>query len=468
MRRPGTPSPRRHAAPRAPRPIAAHRWLPLLALLALLALPACREDRPPAPTAAAPTAAEPATPAPTAAPPGALARTPPPPTLPADPTLAPALAAVERHPTAATWVELGRAWVRTARRAQREALYDQVDDAARAALALDPKSAQARHLRGLVLTTRHRFTELRALAEQLTRDDPADDAAWALLADAALALGDHTTTERALDRLLDLRPALPAYARAAWLRWLHGDIDGSLQMWTEALRAAGHQDPEPRAWTLTEAGHVEWNRGRLDAAARLYAAALTHLPDHAGALFGRARVHLARGDARAAATDLAASAAARPAEITLEWQALALRAAGDTTAADALDHKLAQAGPFDDDRTIALYLAHRRLDPARAVERARRDFQVRQDLYAHDALGFALYRAGQLDDAARHLEAATRYGTPDPMLHAHRGLIAAARGRHDEAREHLDRAWAQNPHAHPLLMAEVAAARAALPAPATR
>ncbi|MEZ4432089.1 MAG: tetratricopeptide repeat protein [bacterium] len=319
-----------------------------------------------------------------------------------------------------------------------------------------------------MLTTRHRFTELRALAEQLTADNPADDAAWALLADAALALGDHATTERALDRLLDLRPALPAFTRAAWLRWLHGDVDGSLQMWSEALRAAGHQDPEPRAWTLTEAGHVEWHRGRLDAAAALYEQALALLPDHAGALFGRGRVRLARGEARAAAADLTASAAARPAELTTEWQALALRAAGDAAAADALDRKLAEAGPFDDDRTIALYLAHRRLDPARAVERARRDFASRQDLYSHDALGFALYRAGQLDEAARHLEAATRYGTPDPMLHAHRGLVAAARGRVDEAREHLDRAWAHNPHAHPLLMAEVAAARAALPAPTDR
>lgn len=425
-------------------------------LLAALAAPACRSDAPPPQRPPQQPPSQPQTQ------PGDLARRPPPDGLPQDPTLTAALTAATRNPTAATYTTLGRAWVRTARLAQREDLYPRVEDAARAALALDPNSAQARHLLGLVLTVAHRFAELRTLADQMTTADPTDDAAWALLADATLALGDHPATERALDRLLELRPALPAFTRVAWLRWLHGDIDGSLQMWTEAIRASGPQDPEPHAWTLTEAAHVEWHRGALDAAAALYAQALAVHPTHAAALFGRARIHLARGDARAAATDFAAAHHARPAEATAEWHALALRAAGDTAAADAIDARLAQSGPFDDDRSIALYLAHRALKPEVALARARQDFADRQDLYAHDTLGFALYRAGQLDLAAKHLETATRFGTPDAMLHAHRGLIALARGRRDEARTHLDRAWALNPFTHPLLMAEVATARAAL------
>lgn len=404
-------------------------------------------------------AAAPAPPSPSTAA-GALARRAPPGDLTTDPSLAPALAAIERTPKrVASWVELGRAWVLTARLAQREELYDRVEDAARAALALDASSAEARHLLGLVLRTRHRFAELRTLAAQMTTATPSDDSAWGLLADATLALGDYDATAAALDRMLDLRPALPAYSRAAWLRWLHGDADGALEMWREALGSMGPRAREGRAWTLTEMGHVEWNRGRLDAAAKLYTTALVALPTHAGALFGRGRVELARGNAKAAVEALAASSAARPMEQTTEWHALALRAAGDTAAADALDAPLAAAGAFDDDRSVALYLATRSLTPAVAVTRARQDFAERQGIYAHDALGWALYRAGELDAAADHLTKATRLGTPDPLLHAHRGLIAAARGQDDEARTHLDRALALNPHAHPLVMAEVKAAR---------
>lgn len=371
--------------------------------------------------------------------------------------------AVKARPDqAAGWVELGRAWLRAARLAQNEALFSRVEAAARRAMALDPGQRQARHLLGLVLRQQHRFADLRTLAEELARTQPDDDLAWGLLADAALALGDLRAVERALDRMLDVRPALPSFSRAAWLRWLHNDVDGALSMWNEAARAGGQNDPEPLAWCLSEAGDVEWHRGRLDAAERLYAAALQRVPTYAGALLGLGRVALARGQAPAAVKSIAAAYAARPSEIAAEWHAMALRAAGDTAAAEAIEQKLAAASAFDDARSIALYLAHRKLKPQVAVERARADFAERQDLYAHDALGWALFRAGDLEAAEPHLSQATRLDTPDAMLHAHRGLLALARGQTAVARRHLDRAWALNRHAHPVLMAEVAAARATL------
>lgn len=425
-----------------------------LALAAALTLPCsgCTRDAP-APDAGAPDAA--------VAP--SIALTPPPPGAPAAPELPARIAAVRAAPERADgWVELGRAWIRTARLAQREDLYRRADACADEALRRAPDHRQARHLRAMVHRVGHRFAEVKAIAEALVASDPTDDTAWALLADAAVALGDLPGAERAIDRLLALRPAMPAFSRAAWLRWLHGDVPGALEMWGEALRAGGRQDPEPRAWALSEIGHLQWHRGELGPARAAYDLALKALPTHAGALFGRGRVKLAEGDPAGAAKDFAASSAARVSEATTEWHALALRSAGRPAEADALDAKLDAAGAFDDPRTIALYLAHRARDPKRAVERARADFATRQDIYAHDALGFALLRAGDLAGAAKHLEEATRHGTPDAMLLAHRGLLEHARGDTAAAREWLDRAWQLNRHVHPRLMAEVATARAAL------
>lgn len=382
---------------------------------------------------------------------------------PQAPELAQRIAEVRELPQRAdSWVGLGRAWVRTARLAQREDLYRKAEAAAAEALRLAPDHRAARHLQAMVHRVGHRFAEVRRIAEALVKSDPRDDTAWGLLADAALALGDMPAAEAAIDRMLDQRPALPAFSRAAWLRWLHGDVDGALQMWGEALKGSGPTDPEPRAFVLSEIGHLHWHRMRFDAAAEAYDLALKALPDHAGALFGRGRLALAKGDAEAAVEAFAASNRARLSEQTAEWHAMALRAAGRTAEGEAIDRKLSSAGSFDDPRSVALYLSHRGLDPQRAVERARADFAERQDLYAHDALGFALLRAGDLDGAARHLEQATRFGTPDAMLLAHRGLLEKARGRDAEARQWLDRAWALNRHVHPRLMVEVAAARAAL------
>ncbi len=418
----------------------------------------CRPDDPPPPR-----------PAPPVAQPAAAATSPalqmPPSAVPTAPELAERIAEVRALPDRAdSWVTLGQAWVRTARLAQQEALYRRAEAAASEALKRQPGHAGALHLQAMVHRVGHRFAEVKRVAADLVRRDPRDDTAWGLLADAALALGDMPTVERAIDRMLDLRPALPAFSRAAWLRWLHGDVDGALEMWGEALKSSGRTDPEPRAYVLTEIGHLQWHRGRLDAAVEAYDLALTALPQHAGALLGRGRVKLARKDAAGAIADFEASNRARLAEQTAEWHGMALRAAGRTAEAEAVDGKLADAGAFDDPRSIALYLNHRGLTPAVALARARTDFAQRQDIYAHDALGFALLRAGDLDAAARHLTEATRWGTPDAMLLAHRGLLEKARGRPDDARVWLDRAWALNRHVHPRLMVEVAAARAALAA----
>ncbi len=436
-----------------------HRRRPRIvvpAAVGLTLLGGCRSEPPPPP-------APDASPAAPAAETPAL--TPPPAGTPTAPELAARIAAARALPERADgWVDLGRAWIRTARLAQREDLYRRADAAAAEALKRRPGHPQALHIRALVHRVGHRFAEVRRIAETLTAADPKDTAAWGLLADAALALGDMPAAEAAIDRMLQQRPALPAFSRAAWLRWLHGDIDGALQMWGEALRASGRTDPEPRAFVLSEIGHLHWHRARLDDAEAAYRAALKTLPEHAGALFGLGRVQLARGDAAGAAQTFAASNTARLSEQTAEWRALALRAAGQTAEADALDAKLAAAGAFDDPRSIALYLAHRAIEPQTAVEKARADFEQRQGVYAHDALGFALLRAGDLDAAARHLEAATAHGTPDATLMAHRGLLEKARGRDAEARKWLDRAWTLNRHAHPRLMAEVAAARGAAPA----
>ena len=44
---------------------------------------------------------------------------------------------------------------------------------------------------------------------------------------ATLELGDVEASTKAVQRMLDLKPSLPSYGRAAHLRWLLGDTAGA-------------------------------------------------------------------------------------------------------------------------------------------------------------------------------------------------------------------------------------------------
>jgi len=107
-------------------------------------------------------------------------------------------------------------------------------------------------------------------------------------------------------------------------------------------------------------------------------------------------------------------------------------------------------------RELAYFYADHDLKLDAALELARRELTVRQDVYAHDLLAWTLFKTGHHDEAQAAMGEALRLGTQDARLLFHAGMIAHARGDHAAARSHLERALRLNPHFH-LLHAEVAA-----------
>ena len=98
--------------------------------------------------------------------------------------------------------------------------------------------------------------------------------------------------------------------------------------------------------------------------------------------------------------------------------------------------------------------SHRVFDPVehrQALDLAAGEFKIRQDIYGHDALAWALYRDGKLDAALAHIVSALRFKTTDARLYFHAGMIYAALGRNDLARTMLKRALAINPRFQPIL-----------------
>lgn len=362
---------------------------------------------------------------------------------PADRAIADLQARLRRDPRSPeTWVELGRAWVRKARESSNPGHYRSAADAADAALELAPGDRRATALRGLVLLDAHRFDEARRLAAELLDRDAGDLSALGILSDALLELGRFEEASAAAQRMVDLKPSLPAYARASHLLWLQADVEGALEAARLAVDAAG--ESEPRAWVLVQAAMILWHRGDVTGADAELDRALSFMPGYAPALAAKGRVALSRADFRAGASWLERAFGAAPLAETAWLLGDARQGLGDERGAREAYGQVVRAGQSDR-RTLALFYATKGQEPALALRLAEAERAQRGDAYTEDALAWALFRAGRLEEARAASDRARRLGTPDARLLYHAGAIRVAMGDGRAGRELVRAGLRMNP-----------------------
>ncbi|MET0385170.1 MAG: tetratricopeptide repeat protein [Polyangiales bacterium] len=329
----------------------------------------------------------------------------------------------------AAWVAAGDAWVLLARARSQPQLFAAADDCAAQALERAPQHAPAQRLRGLVWMNAHRFAEARDLARELVARDPSDSLSWGTLSDAELELGNLSAATEAGQMMLDQKPSLLSYGRAAHLRWLSGDRSGANALYKLAI-AAGRQQPdrEPSAWMLVQAAWVFWHERDYVGAQRGFELALSELPRYAPALEGLGRAALARHQPAEAVRWLERAQALHPLAETAWRLGDAYAAIGDNAAAARAYREVVQLGQHDP-RTLSLFYATRGEQAAEAQRLAELAFRERQDIYSKDALAFASYRSGQRATATRLAREIMESGIPDSQVRERARLILVEPGR---------------------------------------
>jgi tetratricopeptide (TPR) repeat protein len=448
------------------------RTLLLTALCLLtLTLPACRDASPTPsapPIASAPAAAAPAaTLAPTMSlgEARALALAAPTGDGPIDADLRREQAAAEKHPARLDlWVLIGHSWMQKARADADPGAILHAEAAAALVLATAPDHAQARHLYAMVLVDDHRFTEARDLSRAVLANAPDAVLAWGTLSDALLELGDFAGAVDAAQAMVDLKPGLPSYARAAWLRWVGGDIEGARTSYRLAFSAgAGARDREPTSWVLVEAAETFRLAGDLDGADAGYDLALAHVPGYPPALAGKARVMLARGDAEAAVPLLERSLAARRSVDTAALLAAAQALAGDFAGAQAARARAVAIGERGDALGLSRFYSDRGEATAEALRLAEAEARTRGGVATQDALAWALYRAGRFAQARAASDEAIAHGTRDPRLLYHAGAIRVAQGEVAAGRALVEEALELAPGFDPVAYPEAQRLLSSLP-----
>ena len=366
---------------------------------------------------------------------------------------------------AASYHRLGEAYIQKGRESGDMSYFDLAEQSLRKSIDLAPTNAGAvRHL-AFVFSSRHDFEQAVVQATRALELDPSDGDAYGVLGDALLELGKYDEADTAFRRMLEIKRDLSSYARRSGLETLHGNPDRSIATLERAIEV-GRANGQPResiAWAEWQLGEEYFAVGDLKAAASSYRRAGATYPGYYRAHSGLARVRAAQGR-YPEAIDLYRKAMG---VIPLPEYAVAL---GDLftkigRSADArqqyeLVEYMARLNALNRtlyNRELVYFYADRGVKLPEALELARREIEVRKDIYGYDALAWALYRSGRADEAYAPMQQALRLGTRDARLFYHAGMIAAQLGKTAEAITHLERALATNSNFH-VLHADVARA----------
>ncbi len=366
---------------------------------------------------------------------------------------------LQRQPRdATTYYRLGDAYIQKARETGDITYLALAEQALRTCLEIAPDhSGAARHL-AYVLYSRHAFEEAAAQATQAVALNPLDSHAYGILGDAYLELGRYEPAREAYQRMLQLQGDLYSHSRSAGLKSLQGDPQGAIADLERAIQSgqAEGRPPESIAWALWQLGNEHSALGQLSAAEAQYRAALGTLPQYYRALAGLAQVRAAQ-QRYAEAIELYQQALAI---IPLPDYAAALgdvyTKAGQPEAArkhyDLVEYigYLSTLNQALYNRELAYFYADHDLKLPEALDLARRELEVRQDIYAYDVLAWALYKNDRPQEALSAMTQALQLGTQDARLFFHAGMIHHRLGNAAKAREFLQRALTVNPHFHVL------------------
>jgi tetratricopeptide (TPR) repeat protein len=347
--------------------------------------------------------------------------------------------ALIRNGSTAGLERLGWTFVKKARLSFDAGYYNLAEQCAACMEETGAKGPDAFLLRAHALQSLHRFKEAEAVARELVsmRERPFD---YGVLGDVLVDQGRVREGAAAYQKMIDLRPDLQSYARAAHVRWLTGDLNGAIELMKLAVAGSSPNDADAAAWAYTRLSLYQLQQGATQQALDLCSAAKALNSNYAPAMLARGRILLALHRPIDAVVELQRAAELNPLP-EYQWAlADALVLTGDRDRAKQFESQLISRGASEDPRAFSLYLATRGENVEQAVRMAEQELTNRGDVFTHDALAWALAIAGRSAEAQEHARQALSEGTVDARLFLHAGIIAALNNDITEAKRWLHRA----------------------------
>jgi tetratricopeptide (TPR) repeat protein len=308
-----------------------------------------------------------------------------------------------------------------------------------------PAHYEARRMLAAVLLSQHRYGAAVAEANRLRASDPNDAWNYGAIGDGYMELGAYEQAFEAFDRMGQLKPGAPAYARVSYALEIKGDLDGAIEYMQRAVDGTTPNDAESLAWHLAQLGDLHLQLGRLPQARMHFERAAATFPGHPFAVSGLARVKVIDGDLASARLMLQGELAKTPRSDVAVMVGDLSAELGDHDGAEAyyrmaeqIERAALASGSGEPQLLSRFFSEHDRQIPE-AVTLAEAAVRSRGDIVTMDTAAFAYLKAGQIDKARQAAQEALRTGTRDARILWHAAEIASAAGDHAAAAEMLAR-----------------------------
>lgn len=359
------------------------------------------------------------------------------------------------------WATLALLYVDRARTTGDPALYAKAQGAVDQSFEVEPQSNGGAHTAQATLqAAQHDFAAAESSARAALAVNAFDATAYGVLADALTELGRYDEAVEALQQMADVDPGFAALSRISYARELRGDIPGARDAMARALEAASLAGDA--GFALLHLGDLSWYyEGDVAAAAASYAEGLRRDPSSLALQAAAARAAAAQGDVDSALEQYAAVTSRLPVQEPLVNYAELLQSLGREQEAqqqldivDGSNQLLAEAGSIVDLETALFEADHG--SPEAALAAAQEAYDTRPgNVFAADALAWALHVNGRDAEALPYAEQALTLGMRPASFLFHKGMIEAALGRTDDAGRDLEEALTVAPYFSPVHAATI-------------
>ena len=255
--------------------------------------------------------------------------------------------------------------------------------------------------------------------------------------------------------MLNLSPSLYSYSRISHVKDLIGDMEGAIQAMGKAIEEGinANLPTENIAWAKVILGSLSFNKGDLKEAEKHYKEALGVLHNYYLALEHLAEVNAVLGNYKEAVNLYKKVLGINPnpqfyVALGDVYTNMGKQEEAEKLYGKALEkyNDYLQSGNNGYLRELVLFYADHDMNLEEALRLAKKDMEIRKDIYAYDTLGWVYYKLKNYQQALNNSKEALKLGTKDASLFFHAGMIYYRLNKFDEAKKYLNLALYTNPY----------------------